>query len=217
MAEFVQPPDQQDPDALKKALLAKLFGGPIPGAVPPPGATQRSLTGTPDPGTPPTPIAPATTQPNASATPATPITAAPGPQPAKPMASAPPAVRPAADTPFPSETDWAKQNPLPAHTPYQAPDLKHRLLAGLFAGMQEYGRPGEGAATARSYLSEIQKNEDAESNYPATEAAQQHQKYMTAAQGAKAPLDLEDLKAQIADRQATARKTNADAIAAGQP
>lgn len=218
MADFVQPPDPNDPDAIKKALLAKLLGGPIPGAVPPPGATQRSLTGTPDPGTPPLPGSPATMQPNASSQPATPIAAAPGPQPAKPLASATP-IQPGPQPaqPFPSETDWAKQNPAAPHTPYQAPDFKHRLLEGIFAGLQEFGRPGEGAATIRNYLGNIQKNQDAESNYPATAAAQQHQQYMTAAQGAKAPLDLEDLKAQIADRQATARKTNADAIAAGQP
>lgn len=248
MAEFFQSPDQQDPDALKKALLAKLFGGPIPGAVPPPGATQRSLTGTPDPGTPPTLGSSATTQPNvfggpanSSAT-ATPISTAPanaGPQPARPINGARPSTtapagmaRPASGdgaaiepgnqpppnvAPFPNETDWSKQNPLPAHTPYQAPDFKHRLLMGIFSGMQEFGRPGEGAATIRNYLGNIEKNQDAESNYPATSAAQQHQQYMTAAQGAEVPEHLKELKAMTDKAEADARLRNAQADAARNP
>ena len=248
MAEFSQSPDAQDPDAIKKALLAKLFGGPIPGAVPPPGTPQRSLTGTPDPGTPPAPGSPATTQPNvfggpanSSAT-ATPISTAPanaGPQPAQPLSGARSATtapagiaRPVSGNgaaiepgnqsppnvaPFPNETDWSKQNPLPPHTPYQAPDFKHRLLMGIFGGMQEFGRPGEGAKTIRDYLGNIEKNEDAESNNPATAAAQQHQKYMTAAQGAEVPEHLRALDAQIQNTQAEARERMARASALANP
>ena len=259
MAEFVQPPDQQDPDALKKALLAKLFGGPIPGAVPPPGATQRSLTGTPDPGTPPTLSSTATTQPNASNAPAappstqpnvfggpanssataTPISTAPanaGPQPARPInagrsaTTAPTGMaRPASSNsaaiepgnqpppnvaPFPNEADWSKQNPLPTHTPYQAPDWKHRLLMGIFSGMQEFGRPGEGAATVRNYLGDIERRTDEEKNYPTTSAGQQHQRYMGAVQAAKGPIDLENMRAELDDRfaQAEERRAKADAL-----
>lgn len=216
MVAFAQPQDpSQDPDAIKKALLAKLFGGgPIPAPGTAPGVAQpTSLTPTA-----PATTAPAATQPNASAPPATPITAQPGPQPAKPMSTTPP-VQPGDQVkPFPTEDVYNQQNPLPAHTPYQAPDLKHRILMGIFAGMQQFGKnPGAAERMLSQYGSEIQKNEDAESNYPATAAAQQHQKYMTAAQGAKAPLDLEDLKSQIADRQSQARLRNVQADVAGQP
>lgn len=221
MAVFVaQPTDQQDPDALKKALLAKLLGGPIPGAVPPPGATQRSLTGTPDPGTPPAAIPLAATQPNASSTPATPITAAPGPQPAKPLGSAPPIQpsEPQHANPILSAEEFAKQNPAAPHTPYQAPDWRQRLLMGIFSGMQQFGKdPHAGEQMLSSYLGNIQKQTEEEKNYPLTAANTAKTKYSDYIAGQKGPIDLEDLKSQITERQAHARDLDAQAKARANP
>jgi hypothetical protein len=217
MADFSQSPNQQqDPDAIKRALLAKLFGG------------------TPGAGLPPTPGAPGTAQPTPDATVATtatgqpvnltptapaakPMTAAPGSTPAKPIATPSTALEPGNQAPILSEADYAKQNPAGPHTPYQAPDLKHRMLEGLFAGMQEFGRPGEGAATVRDYLGNIQKNEHADSAYKDNAAAAAHSKYMTYVAGARAPIDLENLNAELDNRRAEAEKRRAEAAALADP
>ena len=253
MAEFSQSNQQgqQDPDALKKALLARLFGGgPIPGAVPQPDtySPKSYYNAQPTSATGPASGSPAATQPNvfggpanSSAT-ATPISTAPanaGPQPARPLSGAQPPsttapagmTRPATNggaiepgnqpppsvAPFPSESDWSKQNPLPPHTPYQAPDFKHRLLMGIFGGMQEFGRPGEGAKTVRDYLGDIRTRSDAERNYPITSAAQEHQRYMGAVQAAKGPIDLENMRAELDDRYAQAYERRARGDAARNP
>lgn len=196
MADFLQP-NQQDPEALRKALLAKLFGGTPPPVAP--GAAAASPT-TPT-------VAP--TSPAAQ-----PMSTPPSPQPAKPLSAAPtPTVTEPGNQPPPimSETDWAKQNPQPAHTPYVAPDLKHRLLTGLFAGMQEFGRPGEGARTVANYGADIERKTEEEKNYPTTSAEATRKRYMDYVAGERAPIDLQDLQSQIAERQAHARDLDAQA------
>lgn len=229
MPDFSVDQNQQDPDAVRKALLAKLFGGQVPwGGTPPflPSQTASNAAGSPG-------AAPAV-----AAAPTDGGTQ-PGPQPARPINGARPSntsaapggmTRPAsisdpeatnaATRPLPtfqSEEEWNKENPAPPHTPYVAPDLKHRLLMGLFAGMQEFGHPGLGAETARNYLGDIEKNEEAERNFPETSAAAQHQRYMTAVQGARAPLDLQELQARITDTQEQAKQRAADAAAKANP
>lgn len=196
MADFLQPNQQQDPEALRKALLAKLFGGP------------------PQPGVPGTAAAPTTPTVAPTSPAAQPLSTPPGPQPAKPISAAPtptatdPGNQP---TPIMSETDWAKQNPQPAHTPYTPPDLKHRLLTGLFAGMQEFGRPGEGARTVANYGADIERKTEEEKNYPTTSADATRKRYMDYVAGQRAPIDLQDLQSQIAERQAHARDLDAQA------
>lgn len=196
MADFFQG-NQQDPEALRKALLAKLFGGTPPPVAP--GAAAAS------------PTTPTVAPPSPAAQPlSTPL----GPQPAKPLSAAPtPTVADPGNQPPPimSETDWAKQNPQPAHTPYTPPDLKHRLLTGLFAGMQEFGRPGEGARTVANYTSDIEKKTEEEKNYPTTSADATRKRYMDYVAGERAPIDLQDLQSQIAERQAHARDLDAQA------
>jgi soluble cytochrome b562 len=71
--------------------------------------------------------------------------------------------------------------------------------------MQEFGRPGEGAATVRNYLGDIERRADEEKNYPTTSAALQHQKYMAAGQGAEVPEHLREMKAQIDKTEAEAK------------
>lgn len=188
----------QDPEAIRRAaLLAAIMGKT--GAPGMPGAP-----GTPQPATPGFQIPNPTVTNQPSAPVAQPISSAKSPA-AKPMATPSTAVEPGNQPPtFQSEEEWNKANPAAAHTPYVAPDLKHRLLTGLFAGMQEFGRPGEGAATVRDYLGNIDKSEDAEKNYADTSAAAQHQRYMTVAQGAEQPLHIQQLQAQIKDTEAQA-------------
>lgn len=217
MADFSQSPNQQqDPDAIKKALLAKLFGG-TPGAGLP---TSPGAPGTAQPTPDATAAAPPTTaQPTTpTSAPAQPITPAAGPTPAKPMTAAPAAVEPGSPSPILSEADYGKQNPAAPHTPYVEPDLKHRLLEGIFAGAQAFGKdPGAGERMLNSYLGNIQKNEDAEANYGQTSAADAHKKYMDYVAGAKAPIDLEDLQSQIGERQAHAKELAASAAAKANP
>lgn len=222
MADFSQSPNQQqDPDAIKKALLAKLFGG-TPGAGLPtsPGAPGTAQP-TPDAtaAAPPTTAQPTTAQPTTpTSAPAQPITPAAGPTPAKPMTATPAAVEPGAPSPILSEADYGKQNPAAPHTPYVEPDLKHRLLEGIFAGAQAFGRdPGAGERMLNSYLGNIQNKEDAEKNFPQTSAADAHKRYMDYAAGAKAPIDLEDLKSQITERQMHAKELAAQADARANP
>lgn len=182
-----------DPEVLRRLLLQRMFG---PGAQAPSGGAPG--------GTPPaTPIASMT--PEASAKPAaTPLT---GPQPSQPAA---PQIL--------SESEYNAQNPAAPHTPYQAPDLKHRLLMGLFSGMQQFGRdPGAGERSLSNYLGDIEKNEEAEKNYPETSAATAHQKYMTYVQGAKAPAELENMNAELEDRRAQAQERIAHAKALANP
>lgn len=203
MADFLQPNQQQDPEALRKALLAKLFGGTSPPVAP--GSAAAAPT-TPT-------VAPASPA-------AQPLSPPPGPQPAKPLSAAPtPTVTESGNQPPPimSETDWAKQNPQPAHTPYTPPDLKHRLLTGLFAGMQEFGRPGEGARTVANYGADIERKTEEEKNYPTTSAEATRKRYMDYVAGQKAPIDIEDLQAQIKERQAHARDLDAQAKARANP
>ncbi len=202
MADSLQPQGQQDPDAIRKAILLRIFGAAAGGGQPagvPPNAvldpTQQSGAAPGASGAPPTAMVPAT---NAAKPVAKPLGAG-----AANNNSGNP--EPGNAPPFPDEATWQKQNPGPPHTPYVAPSLKQRMLEGLFAGMQEFGRPGQGAATVRDYLSDIRKNQEAEANYPQTAAAEAHQRYMTAAQGAEAPLQLQNLQTQIAERQAAAK------------
>lgn len=186
--------DPQQAEMIRRAqLLAAIMGKPaapgVPGAA---GASQPAIPGFLP--TDMTPAAAAAPQPGASAVAkplSTPQGAAPGSASKAPggmtrsaSISDPEATNAANQPPLPtfqSEEEWNKANPAAVHTPYQAPDLKHRLLEGLFAGMQEFGRPGEGAATIRDYLGDIRKNQEAEESYPETSAAAQHQRYMTAA------------------------------------
>jgi hypothetical protein len=194
MADFFQQPDQQDPDAIRKAMLLRMFGAMTAGAQQP-GLTPGAAPGVS--GAPPTTTTPA----------AAPEARKPT---AQPLASAAANnnggnMEPGSAPPILSEADWQKQNPGAPHTPYVAPTFKQRLLEGLFAGMQEFGRPGEGARTIQNYLGDIQKNQEAEKNYPATSAADAHKRYMDYAQGQEVPLQLQNLDAQIRERQANAQ------------
>jgi hypothetical protein len=214
MADFIQANQQgqQDPDAIRKAILARLMGSASP--------VDPNAPLTAPPGFQPTDMTPAATSPAAKPLRA-PQSAAPGGASLAPAGltrgvngSAGTSDQGSAPLPtFQSEEEWNKANPPAAHTPYQAPDLKHRLLEGLFAGMQEFGRPGEGARTVRDYLTNIQQQEDAEKNFPDTSAAAQHQRYMTAAQGAEQPLHIQALQAQIKDAEAQAADRAAQARA----
>lgn len=239
MADFFQP--QQDPDAIRRAMLARLFGGTNvsgqPTGVPPssmmnptksleiapssaPSAAQPGTQGTPgrEESSARPPIAPTMSGGQANST--------NGAKPmAKPIISTPSTATDASNQPPPAlsapriqtEEEYTRTHPQPEHTPYVAPDLKHRMLMGLFAGMQEFGHPGAGAATMRDYLGEIPRNEEAERNYPQTSAAAAHKAYMDYAAGAKAPLDLEELQERINLSQAEARRQNALAEAAKNP
>jgi hypothetical protein len=214
MADFFQPNQQgqQDPDAIRKLLLARLLGNASP--VDPNAPLAAPVGFQPADMTP----AATTRQPGSSPV-AQPTSSAKSPV-AKPMATPSTAIEPGNQPPLPtfaSEEEWNKANPAPVHKPYQAPDFKHRLLEGLFAGMQEFGRPGEGAATIRNYLGDIQKNQEAEQNYPTTSAAAQHLRYMTAAQGVEQPLHIQQLQAQIADSQAQAAERIAKAKVEANP
>jgi hypothetical protein len=214
MPDFSPQPNPQDPEAIRRALLAAMLGGKpgVPGAAPVDPNSPPA-----QPGFQPPPAAGDAAQPTSAA--AQPITSA-KPAVAKPMTTPTTAADPGNQAPLPtfaSEEEWNKANPAAPHTPYQAPDFKHRLLTGLFAGMQEYARPGEGAATVRDYLGNIQKNQDAETAYPDTSAAAQHQRYMTAAQGAEVPQHIQQLGAQIQNTQAEAKERQAKAAAEMNP
>jgi hypothetical protein len=214
MADFFQPNQQgqQDPDAVRRMILARLMGTASPVDPNAPLAAPAGFR--------PTDMTPPATTPQPGGSPvAQPTSSAKSPV-AKPMATPSTAVEPGNQPPLPtftSEEEWNKANPAAPHTPYRAPDLKHRLLEGLFAGMQEFGRPGEGATTVRNYLGDIQKNQEAEQNYPETSAAAQHQRYMTYVQGARAPLDLQELQARINETQAMAAERLAKAKAEANP
>jgi len=195
MAEFFQQQDQQDPDAIRKAILLRMFGAAAAGATP--GAA-----------------------PGASGAPPTTMTPAAGPDARKPTAQPLAAaaannnggnMEPGNSAPILSEADYQKQNPAAPHTPYVAPSFKQRLLEGLFAGMQEFGRPGEGARTVQNYLGDIQRNQEAENNFPQTSAADAHNRYMTYVQGAKAPVELQNMNAELEDRRAQAAERLAKA------
>lgn len=185
MAELFQS-QQQDPEAIKRALLAKLFPGMQPAAPgQPPGATQTAPASSPAVATPAKPIATPTTATDPSAQP-------PG------LVTSEPHVL--------SEEEYGKQNPLPAHKPYQEPDLKHRILMGLFAGLQNFGRdPGAGERMLGSYVGDIQQKEQAEKNYPQTAKDQLHKNYEQYIASQAGPLNLENLRAQINERQAAAK------------
>lgn len=214
MVAFAQPQDpSQDPDAIKKALLAKLFGsGPIPapGATPAAPGTAQPIS---LPGTPPALSPPATTQPNASSPPATPLSAALAAQPAKPIMPGDQSTNPIL-----SAEEFAKQNPAAPHTPYQAPDWKHRLLMGIFSGMQDFGADKtSGTKMLTDYINNIEQKTEEEKNYPLTAANTAKTKYGDYLAQQKGPIDLEHLRATIADTQSQTRLRNAQAIAAGQP
>jgi len=217
------PTPQIDPNAIK-AVLARLFGGAVQ-----PGATQFPATG----GKPPAQAAsPAgMTQPQAAQQVAAPaagnptapagITAAkPGPTGGGTPLPANPKPSQAADATeqgFPSESAWQAAHPTPQQQPYVEPDLKHRMLMGLFAGMENVGRPGSGTEQMNQYLNRIYQGEEANRTLPQTNAAAAHQAYMAAAEGAKQPLSIEDMNAQLEDRRATAALTRAKAAAAASP
>jgi len=223
MADFIQPNQQgqQDPDAIRKMILAKLMGGTSPAdpnapLVASPGFQPTDMT----------PAASPTPRPGASpaARPLSPpqsgsASLAPGGMTRSASISDPEATN-AANHPLPtfqSEEEWNKANPAAPHTPYVAPDLKHRLLEGLFAGMQEFGRPGEGATTVRNYLGDIERKSEEEKHFPETSAATAHQKYMNYVQSQRQPLDLQELQARITDTQAQAKERAAKAAAEANP
>jgi hypothetical protein len=254
MAELDQS-NQQDPEAIRRALLAKFFGiqmPPAPGQQPgqqptaqltqprgaaapeapasTPFASQAVAQGTAGSGQSPTsqPAVPMTSaaanKPPAHRAVPTSITAAatpPKPAATPTTANDPSNLPPPALTPPPhvlTEEEFGKQNPAPAHTPYEAPDLKHRILMGLFAGMQAFGKdPGAGERMLDNYLGDIRRNEEAESNYPAQSAADAHKRYMDYIASQGGPLDIEELRAKIAARQAQAREANARADATRNP
>lgn len=103
-----------------------------------------------------------------------------------------------------SQVDFNAKNPLPAHTPYVAPDLKHRMLMGLFAGMAGLGHPEIGAQMTQRYLENIQQNEAAEKNYPATAAAAQQKAYdeYLKNQGVEATTAAEKMREKLYGAQA---------------
>jgi len=125
---------------------------------------------------------------------------------------------------FPSESAWTAAHPTPQQQPYVEPDLKHRMLMGLFAGMQNVGQPGSGSEVMQQYMNRIYQGEDRNRTAPADQAAAAHQAYMTAVEGAKGPLSIENMQQQLADRRAAAQRVKpgptlaqqyADAIESG--
>ncbi len=220
MADFFQAnqQDQQDPEAIRRAQLLAALMGRTPGIISPPGtpgapgAPQPAQPGfaIPNPGD--------ANQPTARV--AQPTSSAKSPV-AKPMATPTTAIEPGNQAPMPtfaSEEEWNKANPPAAHVPYVEPDLKHRLLMGIFSGMQEFGKnPGAGERMLGSYLGDIEKNEELEKKYPENSAAAQHLRYMTAAQGAEAPAHLQELQAHIQETEASAKEKNAKAKAEANP
>jgi hypothetical protein len=217
---------EQNPELLK-AMLQRIFGATAPRATPPFfGTTMRDPSSAPAAGATPAPGG-MTSGASAGPSPTSPGYQLPAPAgmtsqrspdagtawPRPGMLSGTPTTSPAGEPAPPtsvmSESEWGRAHPAPEHTPYVAPDLKHRMLEGLFAGMQEFGRPGAGAETVRDYLGGIRKSQEDEANYGATSAEAAHKRYMDYAAGQKAPLDIKDLQAQIDERQATAQK-NAD-------
>jgi hypothetical protein len=51
---------------------------------------------------------------------------------------------------------------------FAEPDLKHRLLRGLFYGMQEFGHPGEGAKSEEEFENQMASQREAARNWPMT-------------------------------------------------
>lgn len=131
---------------------------------------------------------------------------------------------PAEGQPFPSEAEYNAKNPAPQEKPYVEPDLKHRLLEGIFAGMMNVGQRGSGNEVLNKYLDSISQGEEANKTLPQRNAAAAHQAYMTAAEGAKAPLDIASMQQELENRRKqaaakpqapTVEQQYADAIASG--
>lgn len=109
------------------------------------------------------------------------------------------------DEGFPSESAWTAAHPTPQQQPYVEPDLKRRMLMGLFAGMQNLGKPGSGNEELNQYLNRIYQGEESNRTLPERNAAAAHQAYMTAVEGAKGPLSIEEMQQTLADRRAAAK------------
>jgi hypothetical protein len=229
MPDATQPGPEQNPELLK-AMIQRIFGAAQPGATPPFfGTTMHdpssapAAAATPAPGGMTSAAGPGSSAPSAGPSPTSPgyrLPSAPGggeapgafPKPGVFSAGAPvppvPTGESAPPAPVMSESDWNRANAAPEHTPYVAPDLKHRMLEGLFAGMQEFGHRGEGAETVRDYLGNIRAQQEQEKTYPQRAAAEQHAGYERYIQGQKGPLDIKDLQAQITERESVAQKNN---------
>lgn len=224
-------PGAVDPNAIK-AILAKLFGTAVkPGAptFPATGGAAPAQGTTPAGMTQPPAAAAAAPQPGGNPPAPAGITAAkPGPTgggaplPANPKPSQ--AADPAAAAAPLSESDYTASNPGPKTQPYVEPDMKHRMLQGLFAGMQNVGQPGSGSQMLNQYLDRIYQGEERNRTAPADEAAAAHQRYMSYIEGQKGPLSVEDMQQELADRRAAAavkptgpnlEQQYADAIAKG--
>ena len=142
---------QATPDDVRRQLLMRALaqGGGMLGAQPPQtGAAQVAPAATPNVGTP-TPTTPQAQGTPPSATPAS--TTAPDAD--KTRAASPQLL---------TEEQYSQQNPLPAST-FQEPSLKNRLAHGLFFGMQEFGRPGEGAKAEQDWENQTQQQRQAAS------------------------------------------------------
>jgi hypothetical protein len=109
------------------------------------------------------------------------------------------------DEGFPSESAWTAAHPSPQQQPYAVPDLKHRMLEGLFSGMMNLGTPGSGNEMLKQYLNRIYRGEERNRTAPADQAAAAHQAYMNAVEGAKGPLSIEEMQQTLADRRAAAK------------
>jgi len=227
-------PSAIDPNAIKVILARLFGGAVQPGATqfPTTGGAPAAQTTTPAGMTQPKSAAPAPAQsdPAAQAAPSQagmtqpkPAAAAPNPAGMTRPASAGMASRPGptagglpqptgakkeavgtTDEGFPSESAWQAAHPTPQQKPYVEPDLKHRMLMGLFAGMQNVGQPGSGSEVMLQYMNRIYQGEEANRTLPETNAQAAHQAYMAAVEGAKGPLSIEDMQQTLANRRADA-------------
>ncbi|HVA94428.1 MAG TPA: hypothetical protein VNI36_05930 [Candidatus Dormibacteraeota bacterium] len=106
---------------------------------------------------------------------------------------------------FPSESAWGAAHPTPQQPPYVEPDLKHRMLMGLFSGMMNIGDRGSGSQALNQYANRIYQGEQRNLNAPADAAAAAHQRYQSYIQGQEGPLQVANLQQQLSDRRAAAK------------
>jgi len=104
-----------------------------------------------------------------------------------------------------SEAAYTEANPGPQQQPYVEPDLKHRMLQGLFAGMMNVGQRGSGNQMLDQYMNRIYQGEERNRTAPADQAAAEHQRYQSYIQGQEGPLQIANLQQELADRRAAAK------------
>lgn len=130
----------------------------------------------PSPGTgTPSPIAPASQPDTGTATPT-------GPQTPPQQTQTTPAPKQQAQSPIQTEEQYSQANPLPPST-FQEPSLKNRLAHGLFFGMQEFGRAGEGARAEQDWENSLATQRQAAS--PISRQKEQDTRYQSYVSGEK--------------------------------